>query len=38
MSSHTFDDRNITWRKLEGFDQISYFIYESMRRTATSMC
>ncbi len=28
MSSHTFDDRNITWRKLEGFDQISYFIYE----------
>jgi quercetin dioxygenase-like cupin family protein len=28
MSSHMFDDRNITWRKLEGFDQISYYIYE----------
>jgi quercetin dioxygenase-like cupin family protein len=28
MSAPTFDDRNITWRKLEGFDQISYFIYE----------
>jgi quercetin dioxygenase-like cupin family protein len=28
MSSHTFDDRNISWRKLEGFDQISYYIYE----------
>jgi hypothetical protein len=28
MSSRMFDDRNITWRKLEGFDQISYYIYE----------
>jgi 2,4'-dihydroxyacetophenone dioxygenase len=28
MSAHTFDDRNIAWRKLEGFDQIFYFIYE----------
>jgi quercetin dioxygenase-like cupin family protein len=28
MSSHMFDDRNITWRKLEGFDEISYYIYD----------
>lgn len=28
MTSYAFDDRNITWRKLEGFDQISYYIYE----------
>jgi quercetin dioxygenase-like cupin family protein len=28
MGTHAFDDRNIAWRKLEGFDQISYYIYE----------
>jgi len=28
MGTHLFDDRHITWRKLEGFDQISYYIYE----------
>jgi 2,4'-dihydroxyacetophenone dioxygenase len=28
MSAHRFDDSKITWRKLEGFDEISYHIYE----------
>jgi hypothetical protein len=28
VATPQFDDRNIAWRKLEGFDQISYYIYE----------
>ena len=28
MPRHVFDDSNITWRKIEGFDEISYHIYE----------
>jgi hypothetical protein len=28
VATPKFDDRNIAWRKLEGFDQISYYIYE----------
>jgi 2,4'-dihydroxyacetophenone dioxygenase len=28
VSTHTFDDRNITWHKIEGFDQVSYYIYD----------
>jgi quercetin dioxygenase-like cupin family protein len=35
MPKHAFDDRNITWRKLEGFDQISYFIYEVDEKNRT---
>ena|SRR5579863_7511573 len=28
ITAHEFDDRNITWRKIEGFDEVSYYIYD----------
>ena len=36
MSKYAFDDRNIIWRKLEGFDQISYHIYEVDEKNGTA--
>jgi 2,4'-dihydroxyacetophenone dioxygenase len=36
MSAHTFDESNVTWRKLEGFDQISYFIYDVDEKNGTA--
>jgi quercetin dioxygenase-like cupin family protein len=26
--THQFDDRNITWRRLEGFDHIEFYVYK----------
>ncbi len=28
MAEHGFDDRNITWHQLEGFDHLSYFVLD----------
>lgn len=28
MTSYNFDDQNIKWCQLEGFDQLSYFIFD----------
>ena len=28
MAEHNFDDRNINWHLLEGFDHLSYFIFD----------
>jgi hypothetical protein len=28
VTTHSFDDRNILWSKLEGFEHLEYFIYD----------